>query len=278
MLYLVLLLVLGSLGLLLTSLRGGGTIFAWASVGVSVIAALLLLFDWAGRRLAADAKNQPVDGPATDPARDDRAGTPGALGSPGAPGLRDQQAGGDQHPDSAQRQGEDQQDRADETGTSPARSAVGTGLDGASAAAPADIAQPGTHSEVGSGGDYRPGRHLAAEDTTLSPPLRPGYRTPSRTAPAGPPGSARISLDPAVEPPEEDSDAADVLRVAELSDEVRVLDERPRYHLAGCSWVGDRFTLPLPVHEARELGFSPCALCAPDSMLCNLHRKRSSAT
>lgn len=271
MLYLVLLLVLGSLGLLLTSLRGGGTIFAWASVGVSVVAALLLLFDWAGRRLAADARNQPVDSSAADPATNDRAG------APGSPVLRDRQTDGDRQLESGQQSG-DQQDRTDETETSPARSAVGPELDGASAAASADTAQPGTHSEAGPGGDYRPGRHLATEDTTLSPPLRPGYRTPSRTAPAGPPGSARISLDPAVEPPEEDSDAADALRVAELSDEVRVLDERPRYHLAGCSWVGDRFTLPLPVHEARELGFSPCALCAPDSMLCNLHRKRSSTT
>jgi hypothetical protein len=69
------------------------------------------------------------------------------------------------------------------------------------------------------------------------------------------------------EPAEEDTDAADALVVSELTDEVLVLDERPRYHLAGCGWVGDRPTIPLPVNEARQLGFTPCARCAPDATL-----------
>jgi hypothetical protein len=74
------------------------------------------------------------------------------------------------------------------------------------------------------------------------------------------------------EPAEEDTDAADALVVSELSDEVLVLDERPRYHLAGCSWVGDRPTIPLPVDEARQLGFTPCARCTPDARLAAMAR------
>jgi hypothetical protein len=77
----------------------------------------------------------------------------------------------------------------------------------------------------------------------------------------------------APEPAEEDTDAADALVVSELTDEVLVLDERPRYHLAGCAWVGDRPTIPLPVNEARQLGFTPCAVCTPDARLAATTRK-----
>ncbi len=69
------------------------------------------------------------------------------------------------------------------------------------------------------------------------------------------------------EPPEEDTDAADLLVVADLVDEVRVLDERPRYHLSSCSWLAGRPTLGLPVQEARQLQFTACAVCRPDSTL-----------
>jgi hypothetical protein len=85
---------------------------------------------------------------------------------------------------------------------------------------------------------------------------------------------APVTTDPAVEPAEENTDATDRLVVSELSDEVVVIDERPRYHMAACAWLGDRPTLPLPVSEARELGFTPCAQCAPDSTLAARHRAR----
>jgi hypothetical protein len=74
------------------------------------------------------------------------------------------------------------------------------------------------------------------------------------------------------EPPEEDTDAADLLAVADLVDEVRVLDERPRYHLSSCSWLAGRPTLGLPVQEARQLQFTPCAVCRPDATLVSRHR------
>jgi hypothetical protein len=79
-------------------------------------------------------------------------------------------------------------------------------------------------------------------------------------------------LDPETEPAEEDTDAADVLIVTDLDVEVRVLDERPRYHLVDCRWVGERPTLPLPVSEARQLGFGPCAICTPDAMIAERYR------
>ncbi|WP_232512819.1 hypothetical protein [Actinopolyspora erythraea] len=82
--------------------------------------------------------------------------------------------------------------------------------------------------------------------------------------------------DPDTEPAEQRTDAADVLLVCEADTVVFVIDERPRYHLDDCSWVGDRETLPLPVAEARELGFTPCAVCAPDSSVARLARSRVS--
>jgi hypothetical protein len=87
-------------------------------------------------------------------------------------------------------------------------------------------------------------------------------------------GAGPDQADRDVEPAEEDTDAADLLLVTELAVEVRVLDERPRYHLARCGWLGDRESLPLPVCEARELGFTPCAVCAPDGKLAARERER----
>lgn len=77
---------------------------------------------------------------------------------------------------------------------------------------------------------------------------------------------------PADEPAEEQTDAADLLVVAGLSADVRVVDERPRYHLSRCTWLVGRPTLGLPVSEARQLGFTPCAVCTPDSVLAARHR------
>lgn len=70
-----------------------------------------------------------------------------------------------------------------------------------------------------------------------------------------------------VEPAEERADIADAVSAMESAAEVVVIDERPRYHLRGCPWVGRRTTLPLPLDEARELGFTPCAVCRPDATL-----------
>lgn len=59
---------------------------------------------------------------------------------------------------------------------------------------------------------------------------------------------------------------ADAARLARLHHEVWVVDARPRYHLAGCARL---FGEPeqLPVGEAVDLGFTPCAHCAPATAL-----------
>lgn len=80
------------------------------------------------------------------------------------------------------------------------------------------------------------------------------------------------------EPGEEDTDAADLLVVYELVDEVLVVDEHPRYHLARCQWPDHARAERLPVREARELGFTPCDRCRPDTTLARRHRATRTAT
>ncbi|MCM0677803.1 hypothetical protein NCC78_24445, partial [Micromonospora phytophila] len=69
------------------------------------------------------------------------------------------------------------------------------------------------------------------------------------------------------EPAAQDIDPAEAARVARLDAEVRVVDGRPRYHLADCAHLVGRAHEPLPVAEAVGLGFTPCAHCAPDTAL-----------
>lgn len=88
---------------------------------------------------------------------------------------------------------------------------------------------------------------------------------------AAEPAAAPVA-DTGGEPDEEPTDASDLLVVAGLDAEVRVVDEHPRYHLATCHWLGPRATIPIPVSEARQLGFTPCARCGPDAILAARHR------
>ncbi len=66
------------------------------------------------------------------------------------------------------------------------------------------------------------------------------------------------------EPGEERSNAAEA---ADPDAGVVVVDERPRYHVRTCEWLGEAETLPLELGEARELGFTPCARCAPNATI-----------
>jgi hypothetical protein len=104
---------------------------------------------------------------------------------------------------------------------------------------------------------------------------------PTGTAPAEETAAAPADEAPADEPaadlpdPEvEEVEVTDLLVVVDLKDEVLVVDERPRYHVAGCRWVGQRETIPLPVDEARTDGFTPCAVCSPDRTLADRARAR----
>jgi hypothetical protein len=92
--------------------------------------------------------------------------------------------------------------------------------------------------------------------------------------PAGvtiPAQAAIADLDDEEDPPDEPAiqrvAPADAARVARMSTEVLVIDGRPRYHIPGCVHLLGRPHEPLPVSEAVELGFSPCSLCEPDSVL-----------
>ena len=77
-------------------------------------------------------------------------------------------------------------------------------------------------------------------------------RKPSRKTPRG------------AEPGEERSNAADS---ADPEAPVVVIDERPRFHVGTCEWVGDSDTIGLTLREARTLGFTPCARCAPNATI-----------
>lgn len=68
---------------------------------------------------------------------------------------------------------------------------------------------------------------------------------------------------PEDEPAEEETDQAAVSRVSTGSEDVWVVDGRPRFHVAGCAHLPGRPAEALPVWEALELEFTPCGLCRP---------------
>ncbi|MBB3664389.1 MULTISPECIES: hypothetical protein [Prauserella salsuginis group] len=201
MLYIVLILVLGALGLVVAALITADSLWAWISLGVSVVAAILLVIDWWRRRSAgSDAK------PEAEPERaesDDEAGK------------------ADSERSTASDTDDEDIDRALEEAD--------------------DAEEP-----VGEGQT-----ELIAAEGDLA--------------------------DPDDEPATENSADADALLVSRLEEEVVVVDERPRYHLAECAWLETRETIPLPAREARELGFSPCGRCAPDATLAQRHRNSAGA-
>jgi hypothetical protein len=103
--------------------------------------------------------------------------------------------------------------------------------------------------------------------------------------------------EPPGEPAVEQVPVRDALRVAQLVDEVLVVDGHPRYHLASCPTLAGAAagagaeagaeagakagaeagagTVPLAVSAARRGGFTPCAVCAPDRTLLARSRERA---
>jgi hypothetical protein len=79
------------------------------------------------------------------------------------------------------------------------------------------------------------------------------------------------------EPEEEQADSEAEAIVAELDDEVLVIDEHPLYHLAECGLLDGNETIPLPAREAVEYGFTPCGTCSPVSTLAERNRAASSS-
>jgi hypothetical protein len=103
----------------------------------------------------------------------------------------------------------------------------------------------------------------SAPDAGASPP------------PASEPAAADASAaEEAPDPGVEEVEVTDLLLVVDLTDEVLVVDEHPRYHVAECTWLAGRETIPLPLDEARTDGFTPCAVCSPDRNLAQRARSR----
>jgi hypothetical protein len=119
-----------------------------------------------------------------------------------------------------------------------------------------------------------------AEDTDSGekdPAEKDAGATPTG-ATAASPQSGSVAPAELPDPPVEEVEVTDLLLVVDLKDEVLVIDEHPRYHLAGCAHLAGRTTIPLPLDEARTDGFTPCAVCAPDRNLAQRARQRKHST
>ena len=297
MLLLVLILVLIAFGLLVVALLSGSVLWAWVSVGVSVAAAAVLLVDWLQRRSALRAGaeagdaaptavpshvREPVVEPATEVIPAVPAGTsPSDHGAaPGSP-----PAGGDER--------QEAQETVVLRAVAPPGSAGGpSGARGGIGPSEPIWSQnvtksdaAGSPSGVRDGESRRPEADPDAEDTVKVAGAA-GDASPHADAPAGGPprgvpieagspagrGPALPPLGPDGAPPEEPRDADAAALVAGVEDEVLVVDELPRYHLAGCRSLAGIPVIPLPAREAVELGFTPCAWCTPDRALSARHR------
>ncbi|TFV82983.1 hypothetical protein E4P40_14970 [Blastococcus sp. CT_GayMR20] len=126
---------------------------------------------------------------------------------------------------------------------------------------------PGRTPAAGRGKDATP---ASAERTT---PGAAATEMPATWEPSAVPDAAGDLPDP----PVEEVEVTDLLLVVDLTDEVYVLDEHPRYHLAGCVHLRGHTPVPLPIDEARTDGFTPCAVCAPDRNLAERVRARKAA-
>ncbi|WP_460954365.1 hypothetical protein [Parasphingorhabdus pacifica] len=126
------------------------------------------------------------------------------------------------------------------------------------------------------GEEQQPGRHdgTRLSDTTGPPETEPDRAGEPAQPPTEPP-TVDVHAAAGHDPGEERADVADSIVVSELDVEVFVVDEHPRYHLTRCGWLARREVLPLPLVEARQLGFTPCARCRPDATLAARQRVAS---
>jgi len=111
--------------------------------------------------------------------------------------------------------------------------------------------------------------------TTTPEPSAAGQPEPEEPEPA--PAAPEAPPEGRPDPDVEEVEVTDLLIVVDLKDEVLVVDEHPRYHVEGCSWLAGRETIPIPLDEARTDGFTPCAVCAPDRTLAERERARKHA-
>ena len=111
-------------------------------------------------------------------------------------------------------------------------------------------------------------RHAVADEATTVLPAVPAAKPAvaatelavPATEPAGP-------TDPA--PDSDEPPSAGTTAPLDVSGDERVwvVDGRPRYHWKSCAFLDFRESEPITLKQAVEDGFTPCALCDPDTRL-----------
>lgn len=71
-------------------------------------------------------------------------------------------------------------------------------------------------------------------------------------------------------PPTADADtqpdtSTDPSAESHATEDVWVVDGRPRYHLSGCATIAGQQAEQIPLAQAEQDGFIPCSLCAPSA-------------
>lgn len=255
MILLTTLLVLVAVGLLVTGLAQGSATLQWASFAVSGLAAVLLAVTELRRRRRTRAEEAETGAAArSGPVRT-------AAGAPGE---------------------EDVVRRVlppPVPSSSPALPRVPGPVSGATAVSGlGDLARPtedpGAPVHRSGGPPYQQGRRTGSHSATDLPRVPAGPPAGTGGWPVQADAGARLGADG--EPPAEEVEVTDLLLVLDLTDEVLVVDEHPRYHLAGCPHLVGVAPIPLPMVEARTDGFTPCGTCTPDRSLARRERSRRS--
>ncbi len=108
-----------------------------------------------------------------------------------------------------------------------------------------------------------------APPTPASPPSEPAEDlTPAAVLPRAP------TTDDHADQSAEAKHAFDATRPDEIpleagdddSDQVWVIDGRPRFHLGDCAIIKGQDAEPIPYEQATEDGFMPCSLCEPEAV------------
>jgi hypothetical protein len=247
-----------AIGLLAGGLAQGSAALQWASFGASALAALVLGLGELRRRRAADREGSPesasVPAPGSASARVVAPGTSAPAGTP--PTAPPPTAPPPTAPPT----------------TAPATPPTTPAPPTASSRAPvaAEPVRPASTSPAEAEAPST-GAHAAP------PPVGPttgAHAAPPVTGPSTGAHSRAPVLGPDGEPRVEEVEVTDLLLVLDLTDEVLVVDEHPRYHLVGCPHLSGVDPIPVPMDEARIDGFTPCGTCAPDRNLAERERAR----
>ncbi|MGY1838502.1 MULTISPECIES: hypothetical protein [unclassified Modestobacter] len=129
----------------------------------------------------------------------------------------------------------------------------------------AGLARPGEDEVV---------RRVSPPPVPPSSPMLPRVSGSTRWGDGPPPAAPAEQVPGPGEPPVEEVEFSDLLLIMDLTDEVLVVDEHPRYHLSHCPRVAGVATIPIPMLQARTDGFTPCGVCTPDREMAERERAR----